>query len=400
MELNEKTEIEESIPEGYWKSKIGIIPNDWRCIKIGEILKIKHGKSQKKVEVPNGKYPILASGGIIGWTDEFLCNKPSVLIGRKGTIDKPKYFNTPFWTVDTLFYSEFKIDCCEKFFYYVFDSINWYRYNEASGVPSLSARTIESIFVQLPSKEEQIRIVKILSTQDKIIHMLEQLIEKKVNVKKYLMQVLLNYHSEYFKQLDGFSGEWRNVLLNKVVENKVRKVNKPLNGYWRLGLRSHGKGTFHEFITNPETNAMDILYEVKENDLIANITFAWEHAITIANKRDENKLVSHRFPTYEFINDNVPEFFKFFILRDKFKKQLQDISPGGAGRNRVMSKKDFLKLNVTIPDPEEQLEIARILSAIDEEIKLLNDEFEQQIKKKKSLMQLLLTGKVRTTNMS
>jgi type I restriction enzyme S subunit len=71
--------------------------------RLGEILKVRHGKNQHEIIDHNGKYPILATGGIIGKTNTFLYDKPSVLIGRKGTINIPQYMDKPFWTIDTLF---------------------------------------------------------------------------------------------------------------------------------------------------------------------------------------------------------------------------------------------------------------------------------------------------------
>ena len=69
---------------------------DFETKKLGEILTVKYGKSQKEVEDDEGKFPILGTGGVIGKTNSYLFNKPSVLIGRKGTIDKPMYMDTPF----------------------------------------------------------------------------------------------------------------------------------------------------------------------------------------------------------------------------------------------------------------------------------------------------------------
>jgi type I restriction enzyme S subunit len=164
----------------------------WKIAKLGDCLKIKHGKSQKAVENPNGQYPILGTGGEMGRSTAFLYNKPSVLIGRKGTIDKPKYMETPFWTVDTLFYSEVKDNCNPKYLYYHFLIINWKQYNEGSGIPSLSASTISSIQIEIPeSKNEQIEIAKILTTADSEIDTLEKkrkLIEQQ---KKFLLNNLI-----------------------------------------------------------------------------------------------------------------------------------------------------------------------------------------------------------------
>lgn len=77
--------------------------------------------------------------------NDYLYDGESVCIGRKGTIDRPLFLNGKFWTVDTLFYTYNFQDLLPRFCYYLFGSINWLQYNEASGVPSLSKETIENI---------------------------------------------------------------------------------------------------------------------------------------------------------------------------------------------------------------------------------------------------------------
>jgi len=165
---------------------------EWILKKFGDVLKVKHGKSQKEIIDKNGQYPILATGGKIGMASKYLYDKPSALIGRKGTIDKPQYMDTPFWTVDTLFYTEMLNDTNPKFVFYKFMNIDWYSYNEASGVPSLNSKTIENI-EQLfpPSTEEQKIIVKILTDMDSEIEQLEIKKEKYIMIKNGMMQKLL-----------------------------------------------------------------------------------------------------------------------------------------------------------------------------------------------------------------
>ena len=172
-------------------SEIGRIPVAWEVKKISDILTIKYGKNQKEVEDSNGKYPILGTGGLIGYANKYLYNKPSVLIGRKGTIDKPQYIDKPFWTVDTLFYSDIKLGNIPLFVYYLFLTIDWKRYNEASGVPSLSVSNIHNIKVLVPPLEEQKQIAEILSTVDQKIENLKAKKEAFEELKKGLMQKLL-----------------------------------------------------------------------------------------------------------------------------------------------------------------------------------------------------------------
>ena len=163
----------------------------WVIKRLGDVLTICHGRSQREVQIDNGPYPILATGGQIGTASRFLYDKPSVLIGRKGTIDQPQYMDTPFWTVDTLFYSIIHDDNNAKFLFYRFCLIDWKQYNEASGVPSLNARTIESVIINCPKADEQTAIAAVLSEQDGELAVLEQRREKTRALKQAMMQELL-----------------------------------------------------------------------------------------------------------------------------------------------------------------------------------------------------------------
>ncbi len=166
---------------------------EWEVKRLGDVLKVRHGKSQHGITAPDGEFPILASGGEIGRTNTPLYDKPSVLIGRKGTIDSPRYAATPFWTVDTLFFTEIAASADAKFVFYKFTVIPWRRYNEASGVPSLNAKTIENIEVQFPpTKAEQTAIAEVLTDMDAELAALEQRREKTRALKQAMMQELLS----------------------------------------------------------------------------------------------------------------------------------------------------------------------------------------------------------------
>lgn len=173
------------------KRRLPGFSGNWQTISLKKALSVGHGMSQHDVECPTGRYPILATGGVIGRANRYLWNAPSVLIGRKGTINKPQYMDKPFWSIDTLFYTKINEGYCPKFLYYVFCRIDWLSYNEASGVPSLSSKTIESIEVQVPDYREQCAIAGALTDIDTEIEALEQKSGKYRQVKQGMMQQLL-----------------------------------------------------------------------------------------------------------------------------------------------------------------------------------------------------------------
>jgi type I restriction enzyme S subunit len=97
----------------------------------------------------------------------------------------------PFWSVDTLFYSVVKESNSAKFIYYCFCLIDWKQHNEASGVPSLNARTIEALELRVPLVDEQEDIATILTDMDTEITELETKLAKARAVKQGMMQQLL-----------------------------------------------------------------------------------------------------------------------------------------------------------------------------------------------------------------
>lgn len=171
--------------------------------------------------------------------------------------------------------------------------------------------------------------------------------------------------------------DWKVGQLSDVLHNEPRPVSKPNNPYWRLGIRSWAKGTFRAYVDDPTAVDMGELYVVRENDLVVNITFAWEHAIAVASKEDDGLLVSHRFPTYVFDKGNVPAYYKAVVSQQYFKDMLDHISPGGAGRNRVLNRKDFLALPCYVPPVAEQQKIAEILATCDRMIELKQSKIDE-----------------------
>jgi type I restriction enzyme S subunit len=177
-------QIKQGMMEDLLKPKEG-----WKLVKLGECLTIGNGQDYKHLN--NGDVPVYGTGGIITYVNSSLYEGDTVCIGRKGTINKPIFYSGKLWTVDTLFYTHSFVDVLPLFLFYIFCNIDWNKYNEATGVPSLSKETIYKIEISISDLSEQRRIASILSGIDKKIESEEKVLEKYKKIKKGLMERLL-----------------------------------------------------------------------------------------------------------------------------------------------------------------------------------------------------------------
>lgn len=189
-------------------------------------------------------------------------------------------------------------------------------------------------------------------------------------------------------RFSGFDDNWEEKKLGEIVTEFKNPVELPHNGYTRLGIRSHAKGTFHEYVAPGHELEAAQMSEVKADKLIMNITFAWEHAVAITDKNDEGKLVSQRFPQFSFNKGQVPEFYRYIIADEKFRHHLWLSSPGGAGRNRVLNIKESMEYKTSIPTTDsEQQKIGTFLSHVDSLIQAKTKKLKSLKAVKKSLLQ-------------
>jgi len=161
---------------------------DWEEKQLGEVLKIGNGRDYKHLE--KGNIPVYGTGGYMTSVNDFLYDGESVGIGRKGTIDKPFFLKGKFWTVDTLFYTHSFKKVDPFFIFLLFQKINWKKYNEASGVPSLSKGTLEKIEVSIPSLPEQQKIAAFLGSMDAAIERVQAQVAQTQRWKQGLLQQL------------------------------------------------------------------------------------------------------------------------------------------------------------------------------------------------------------------
>ena len=137
---------------------LGAIPSYWKICRLKNLATIKNGQEYKNFFDENGKYPVIGSGAEFAHATKFIYDKPSVLLGRKGTVDKPLFVDFPFWTVDTMYYTEIKNTVVPKFFFYLCLQIPYDYYQYGSALPSMTQRDLNSVKFPLPPLDEQNQI--------------------------------------------------------------------------------------------------------------------------------------------------------------------------------------------------------------------------------------------------
>lgn len=125
-------------------------PN-WSLGHLSDLIDVKYGKDHKKLA--DGVYPVYGSGGIMRYVERPLYEKESVLIPRKGTLNNVMYVNQPFWSVDTMFYTEMKQANVAKFVYHFVKSKDLASMNAGSAVPSMTTAILNALELRIPSAE-------------------------------------------------------------------------------------------------------------------------------------------------------------------------------------------------------------------------------------------------------
>jgi len=183
---------------------IGEIPEHWYSTPLKRFCQIGNGKDYKHVEVEEKGYPVLGTGGVFSYCSEYLHTGPSVLLGRKGTIDKPIFINEPFWTSDTIYYTiinEEKVH--SKLLFHLVHLIPFELFSYGSAIPSMTKTHYENMSFPLPPLSEQTQIVSYLDEQTQLIDKNIQTEEKKIELLK----------------------EYRQSLISEVVTGKIKVCN-------------------------------------------------------------------------------------------------------------------------------------------------------------------------------
>ncbi|GEA92026.1 restriction endonuclease subunit S [Leuconostoc mesenteroides] len=160
--------------------------DDWEERKLEKVIDVKSGKDYKHLN--EGTVPVYGTGGYMLSVDQALSDVDAIGIGRKGTIDKPYLLRSPFWTVDTLFFAVPKPKIDLQFSLSIFKKINWKKFDESTGVPSLSKAVINSVSVSVPSYEEQQKIGSFFKQLDETIALHQRKLDLLKKQKKGFLQ--------------------------------------------------------------------------------------------------------------------------------------------------------------------------------------------------------------------
>lgn len=249
----------------------------------------------------------------------------------------------------------------------------------------------------LPSINERAKIAAILTTQNKIIELKEKRLAQKQRQKKYLMQQLLTGK----KRLLEFSEEWKIKPLKKLTE-KQKKKNDGFQ--YRLVLSNSAQ---HGIVSQDQEFDKEIANEERIDGYYIVIpgAFVYNPRISVTapcgpinvNETGETGIMSPLYTVFTISSPQISQdFLKYYFQSSCWYKYVKGVANYGARHDRIsISDGDFFDMPIPLPTKEEQNYIAKVLSAADREIELLQQDIEQEKQKKKALMQLLLTGIVR-----
>ena len=397
------------VPEGYKRTKIGIVPNEWNVESLkSHLIEYRHLSndidkfdiysssrnglmlqsayySQKTATQTNLGYKTVPNGYVTyrHMSDDDIFhfninrqNKTILVSAEYPVFDTDDQTNTYFLITYLNSMARFRYFC---------------RGQKMGGTRTrLYFNVLGDFKLAFPSISEQEKIAEILAGQDRVIALKEKLLAEKQKQKKYLMQQLLTGK----KRLPGFSGEWELVPLRILLKERkmysVKGKEYPHVTLSNEGIYPKTERYDREHLVKSENKEYKITYygDICYNP--ANLKFG---AICINNYGDA--IFSPIYVTFEVCKIANLQFLGALMMTSDFINAVRKYEEGTVYERMAVKPEDLLLYKVKFPSLKEQTAIAEILSTADKEIELLKKDIEQEKLKKKSLMQLLLTGIVR-----
>lgn len=329
-----------------------------------DILTIINGKSQAKVINEKGQYPIYGSGGIMGYADDYICNEDTVIIGRKGNINKPIFVPTKFWNVDTAFGLQANKDLLiPKYLYYFCIKFNFEKLNTTVTIPSLTKRNLLNVIMPVPPLETQKHIAKILDKVSEIINLHNKRLEELDNLTRTIFYDMFG---------DPVSNEkgWEKKKLSEVCEivtgNTPPRNNKSNYGEYIEWIKSDNITNQNTYLTEAveylSENGLKIGRSVDKDTILMTCIAGSIRCIgnvAIANRKVSfNQQINAIIP----LKNNVYYLYVLFLQTQKYIQSTINMSLKG-----ILSKGKLSSLEFIMPPIELQNRFAQIVTKIEEQ---------------------------------
>nr|WP_314710794.1 restriction endonuclease subunit S [uncultured Comamonas sp.] len=332
------------------------------CFKrLGDVARIKNGKDHKSLA--DGKYPVYGSGGIMRYANSYAYDKPSVLIPRKGSLDNLFFVDTPFWNVDTIFYTEIdeaQID--PKFFYYFLQTVGLGEMNQAGGVPSQTQSVLNEIKIPAPPIQIQAEIVRILDAMT--AHTAELTAELTARKKQY------NYYRDKLFFFEGVDVDYL-PMGQESVGQFIRGGGLQKKDFTEVGVGCIHYGqiyTHYGTFANKTKTFVSLDFfkksrKAKCGDLVVATTSENDDDVCKAVAWLGNEEVAVSSDACIYRHKLNPKYVSYFYQTEYFQKQKRQYITGT--KVRRVNADDLAKILIPIPTTEEQDRIVSILDKFD-----------------------------------
>lgn len=211
------------------------LPTDWMIKRFKYCARICNGGEYSNIEVEEGGYPVIGSGGEFARASKFSYYGKSVLLGRKGTVDKPLFVDGAFWCVDTMFYTKISDFMYEKYLYYCALCFPFDYYVTSTALPSMTQRDLGSQKIAVPPRKEQQAIADFLDKEcaqiDSIVADLEKQIELLQQYKKSLITETVTKGLDKSVPMKDSGVEWISTIPKTWRIDRLGSASNLRNGY-------------------------------------------------------------------------------------------------------------------------------------------------------------------------
>lgn len=349
---------------------------EWKECTLSNIITVNSGKDYKHLE--KGTIPVYGTGGYMLSVNTSLSEHDAIGIGRKGTIDKPQYLKAPFWTVDTLFFLTTNNGDNLDFLFSLSQNIRWQKYDESTGVPSLSKNNIDKIRTYIPNKSEQQSVASFFTSLDAQISASTSRLASLKQMKAASLQAMFPQEGETVPKVrfKGFEGEWKKVKLSECLEisternlNNKYGVNEVLSVSDEEGVMNQIKLLGRSYAGKSVTN-----YKILRTNQVVYTKSplkAKPYGIVKVNK-GETGIVSVLYAVYDAKECVSPDYIHYYFEPTfRINNYLLPLINKGAKNTMNISDEVSLQGDIILPNTlEEQLRIVEYLQTLDAQIAL------------------------------